>query len=183
MKSMTNKDAVLKLIQESEAHAFAIIDQTDIVYDYHFREICMRNSCGEYGKCWMCPPDVGDVNELMKKAQSYSYGILYNSVSQLEDSFDFEGMIEAKQKFNEIALKITDVIRGLDGDILHLGVGACGICERCAKKDNEPCRFPDRAIPSMESYGIFVAETAKKAGLKYINGKDTVTYFGIVLFR
>ena len=183
MKSMTNKDAVLKLIQESEAHAFAIIDQTDIVYDYHFREICMRNSCGEYGKCWMCPPDVGDVNELMKKAQSYSYGILYNSVSQLEDSFDFEGMIEAKQKFNEIALKITDEIRELGGDILHLGVGACGICERCAKKDNEPCRFPDRAIPSMESYGIFVAETAKKAGLKYINGKDTVTYFGIVLFR
>ena len=163
MKSMTNKDAVLKLIQESEAHAFAIIDQTDIVYDYHFREICMRNSCGEYGKCWMCPPDVGDVNELMKKAQSYSYGILYNSVSQLEDSFDFEGMIEAKQKFNEIALKITDEIRELDGDILHLGVGACGICERCAKKDNEPCRFPDRAIPSMESYGIFVAETAKKS--------------------
>lgn len=183
MKSMTNKDAVLKLIQESEAHAFAIIDQTDIVYDYQFREICMRNSCGEYGKCWMCPPDVGDVNELMKKAQSYSYGILYNSVSQLEDSFDFEGMMEAKQEFNEIALKITNVIRGLDGDILHLGVGACGICERCAKKDNEPCRFPDRAIPSMESYGIFVAETAKKAGLKYINGKDTVTYFGIVLFR
>ena len=183
MKSMTNKDAVLKLIQESEAHAFAIIDQTEIVYDYQFREICMRNSCGEYGKCWMCPPDVGDVNELMKKAQSYSYGILYNSVSQLEDSFDFEGMMEAKQEFNEIALKITNVIRGLDGDILHLGVGACGICERCAKKDNEPCRFPDRAIPSMESYGIFVAETAKKAGLKYINGKDTVTYFGIVLFR
>ena len=183
MKSMTNKDTILKLAEESGAHAFALLNQADIVYDYQFREICMRNNCGEYGKCWMCPPDVGDVNELMKKAQSYSHGVLYNSVSQLEDSFDFEGMMEAKQKFNEIALKITNGIRELDGDILHLGVGACGICERCAKKDNEHCRFPDRAIPSMESHGIFVAETAKKAGLKYINGKDTVTYFGIVLFR
>ena len=37
-------------------------------------------------------------------------------------------------------------------------------------------------MPSMESYGVNVYQTAQQAGLKYINGQDTVTYFGMVLW-
>jgi hypothetical protein len=37
-------------------------------------------------------------------------------------------------------------------------------------------------MPSLEAYGINVSELAKSAGMKYINGQDTVTYFGAVLF-
>jgi hypothetical protein len=38
-------------------------------------------------------------------------------------------------------------------------------------------------VASLEAYGIFVAKLAEKAGMKYINGVNTVTYFGAVLFN
>ena len=66
--------------------------------------------------------------------------------------------------------------------VLHLGAGGCGVCESCAKKTNEPCRFPEKAMPSLEAYGINVSELAKASGMNYINGQNTVTYFGAVLF-
>ena len=48
---------------------------------------------------------------------------------------------------------------------------------------NHNCpRFPERALPSVESYGIDVYNTVKGTELKYINGPNTVTYFGMVFF-
>jgi hypothetical protein len=37
-------------------------------------------------------------------------------------------------------------------------------------------------MPSLEAYGVNVSGLASVAGMKYINGQDTVTYFGAVLF-
>ena len=37
-------------------------------------------------------------------------------------------------------------------------------------------------MKSLEAYGIHVSKMAEAAGMKYINGQDTVTYFGAVLF-
>jgi predicted metal-binding protein len=66
--------------------------------------------------------------------------------------------------------------------VLHLGAGGCGVCEVCAKRTGEPCRFPEKAMPSLEAYCINVSELARAAGMKYVNGQNTVTYFGAVLF-
>ena len=41
---------------------------------------------------------------------------------------------------------------------------------------------PALAMSSLEAYGIDVAQLAKQAGMKYINGVNTVTYFGAVFF-
>ena len=43
--------------------------------------------------------------------------------------------------------------------------------------------MPEKALSSLEAYGIDVYQTTKDTDLKYINGADTVTYFGIVLFQ
>ena len=39
----------------------AVIDASEIVLDARFRTMCEANSCGVYGKCWMCPPDAGEI--------------------------------------------------------------------------------------------------------------------------
>ena len=36
--------------------------------------------------------------------------------------------------------------------------------------------------PSLEGYGVDVYNTTKDTPLKYINGQNTVTYFGMILF-
>ena len=71
--------------------------------------------------------------------------------------------------------------RGIER-VLHLGSGGCGVCKVCGKVDGTPCRFTDLATASLEAYGINVSALAKAGGMKYINGQNTVTYFGAVLF-
>ena len=160
-----------------------IIKTGNIVTDSVFRDICATNACGMYGKCYMCPPDVGDINELMSEVTNYDHALVYQTVTELEDSFDFEGMIEAKKKAYPLAQGLCKVFEDMNiSKVLHLGAGGCGVCETCAKRTNEPCRFPDKAMPSLEAYGVNVSELAKAAGMKYINGQNTVTYFGAVLF-
>ena len=56
-------------------------------------------------------------------------------------------------------------------------------CPRCAKRDELPCRHPDEALSSLETYGVAVSQLAELAGMKYINGVNTVTYFGACFFN
>jgi len=155
-----------------------------IELDRVFRDICASNSCGVYGKCWMCPPDVGDIDELMREVRSFEYVLVYQQISDIEDSFDFEGMSDAKRKHYRLAQSIRDAIDPKDfSKILHLGCGGCGVCKVCAKRSGEPCRFPELAMASLEAYGIHVSKLAASSGMKYINGVNTVTYFGAVLFN
>ncbi len=160
-----------------------IIDVKAISLDRSFRDMCALNACGVYGKCWMCPPDVGDIDVLMREVGKYDYALVYQTVTKLEDSYDFEGMIEAKKRTYPIAQKLRKEFKDMHiSTALHLGAGGCGVCEICAKCSGEPCRFPKLAMPSLEAYGVNVSQLAKAANMKYINGQDTVTYFGAVLF-
>ena len=179
---MENKSIIEKAL-EFGAYKANVIATKDIVLDRVFRDICATNACGMYGRCYMCPPDVGDIDELMAQVANYDYALVYQTVTELEDSFDFEGMIEAKKKSYPLAQSLRKVFADMNiSKVLHLGAGGCGVCETCAKKTNEPCRFPEKAMPSLEAYGINVSELAKAADMKYINGQNTVTYFGAVLF-
>ena len=131
----------------------------------------------------MCPPDVGEIGTLIARLRTFKQGLLYQTISELEDSYDIEGMHEAGTHHIRVSRKIDAAVRPILGDnILHLTCGGCRFCERCSKLDNEPCRFPDKALPSLESYGVDVYSTCKGTDLKYINGQNTVTYFGIVLY-
>lgn len=178
-----NRGELLKLALACGAHRAALVDiRRDVAFDPVFREICASNACGQYGACHMCPPDVGDIQELMAAAQSYDTGLIYQSVGQLEDSFDIEGMLLAARLQNEIAVKIRDRLDALP-DLLHLSTGGCRICERCTKPVGLPCASPEMALSSLEAYGIDVYKTATNAGLKYHHGANTVTYFGMVFFK
>ncbi len=160
-----------------------VIEAKKIKTDRAFRDMCASNACGVYGKCYMCPPDVGEVEQLMAELKSYDYALVYQTVSALEDSFDFEGMVEAKKKSYPLAQSLRRVFSDLGlVKVLHLGAGGCGVCNTCAKQTGEPCRFPALAMPSLEAYGVNVSQLAKAADMKYTNGQNTVTYFGAVLF-
>ncbi|MBQ5601291.1 MAG: DUF2284 domain-containing protein [Clostridia bacterium] len=177
-------DKLIAAALEGGAYRASIIKTDLIATDRAFRDMCASNACGMYGKCYMCPPDIGDIDELMTRVKNYDYALVYQTVSSLEDSYDFEGMVEAKKSAVALAQKLRkDFAELCRADALHLGAGGCGICPTCAKRTGEPCRFPDLALPSLEGYGINVSELAKTADMKYINGQDTVTYFGAVLFK
>lgn len=175
-------EQLLQAVLDCGATKAVIIPQSQVVMSAHFRDICASNQCGAYGKCWMCPPDIGDIDALMEKVRSYPNGVLYQSIWEIEDSFDIEGMFEAGTSHAKLCQKVHEaIVPALQGrDFLHLSCGGCHLCPTCAKTTNEPCRHPDKALAGMEGYGIDVYNTTKDTPLKYINGQNTVTYFGVV---
>lgn len=178
------KNDLLKQIASIGFDNIEIIWGSQVICDPIFRKQCESNACGVFGKCWMCPPHVGEINALIAEVKKYDKALLYQSIFTLEDSFDFEGMQEGGKKHGERSIKLNDILKNAGvKDFLHLTKGGCGVCQRCAINDNEPCRFPEKALSSLEAYGVNVSATVKSTSMKYINGPDTVTYFGIVLFK
>ncbi|MBR5680902.1 MAG: DUF2284 domain-containing protein [Clostridia bacterium] len=168
---------------DAGAYRAGVISTGEVKTDAAFRKMCEQNLCGNYGRSWMCPPDAGPIEELMAEVRTFSHILVYQTVGELEDSYDFEGMMEAGARHNQVVRRIRDELRAEPlKRVLHLGAGGCRMCETCAKKTGEPCRHPELAMSSLETYGINVSELAKAAGMKYINGQNTVTYFGAALF-
>lgn len=162
----------------------AVIPVAQITFDPVFRSYCEANTCGNYGKSWRCPPDEGPIDELIAKAKSFEWAVVYQTIGTLEDSFDFEGMLEAGKHHNALARSLNTAWADLPFEArMHLGAGGCRMCEVCAKRTGEPCRHPQDSMSSLETYGINVSALASTCGMNYINGKDTVTYFGAYFVR
>jgi predicted metal-binding protein len=145
------------------------------------RAMCSANTCRAYGRNWSCPPACGELEELRQRFAQYSRGILVQTVGEVEDSMDYEGMMEAeaahKEHFAALHEKLLETWPGL----LALGAGTCTRCRECTYPD-APCRFPTRAHHSMEACGIDVGALARLCGIKYNNGPLTVTYFSMLVF-
>lgn len=179
-----NEQKLIDQVLGFGAYKAAVIPVSRIHFDRSFRSLCESNACGNFGKCWMCPPDAGDIDDLIMQAKAFQKALVYQTVGELEDSYDIEGMLEAGERQNQLAQKISDAFAALPFEkTLHLGAGGCRVCPVCAKRTGELCRFPDRAMASLETYGVAVSELAETCGMKYINGQNTVTYFGAFFYR
>ncbi len=156
-----------------------IIKTVDIPFRQYVVESCQQNRCGMYGKNWQCPPGVGTLENLQRECLSYKEALVFTTCYQLTDSFDIDGMTKARTMHEQT----TDFVIGLFGmdKIKALSAEGCDLCVECAYP-NAPCRYPQKARPSVEAYGISVVELAKDCGLRYNNGEKTVTYFSLVLY-
>ena len=158
-----------------------IIASVDIPFSKEVVEMCKANLCGKYGTCWTCPPGVGELDALEKKIKGYKNAYVFSCKYDLEDSFDFEGMMEGQQSTRDV---LSEILKKLDAagiSYMALGCEGCNLCEKCTYPD-APCRFPDKAVASVEACGISVVELSKNIGIKYNNGANTVTYFCIILW-
>jgi len=157
---------------------------SDLVFDKGFRKLCEDNACGNFGKNYTCPPLCGKIDDMMAQVQAYDRILVYQNIFPLEDSYDYEGMMEGKEKHSEVSEEITDfILKKKYDNVMHLGAGGCTLCEVCGAQRGVPCIFPKRALVSLEACGIAVSNLAQSAGMKYINGENTVTFFGAVFFR
>lgn len=182
---MSELDALLiEAALAAGADKATIIPQQQIVLSADFRKICESNGCGNYGRCWMCPPDTGDIETAMAQVRQYPWGLLYQTIGAIEDSFDIEGMVDRAREHAQVSQRVQQAVQPLlKKPFLHLSCGGCRLCETCARRDNQPCRHPQKALASLEGSGVDVYNTTKDTPLKYINGQNTVTFFGMVLWE
>ena len=56
------------------------------------------------------------------------------------------------------------------------------VCDRCAILDGQPCRFPEKMHPCVESHGINIIPTLEENGLEFIYGTNIVTWYSLLFF-
>ena len=141
--------------------------------------IC-KTDCKRYGKSWSCPPNCGELSELMNDVRSFNNYFLYSCVYDVPNAWDPESCIPAKNSHEEIAREINTALKGMGENYLMLSTG-CTVCEECACPDS-PCKHPEDRISSMESHGVMIMQLAGDVGLCFNYGGDTMVYFSLVLF-
>lgn len=168
----------------SQAQAMGFVatklDVTTLLAREDVRAMCKADTCRAYGKNWTCPPHCGTLEQCQQKMASYSQGILLQTVGKTEKLIDTKAYRKTERLHLERFYALANAIRLSHPQALCLGSGGCRICNTCAYPG--PCRFPEEACPSMEGYGLFVADVCRQNGAKYHYGEKTITYTGCILF-
>lgn len=164
-------ESLLSLARDMGFSQAAPLDLSTLTLKQEVRDMCVDNTCGQYGKRWSCPPGCGTLDECRERISHFTHGVLVQTVGEIEDSFDFEAMQEIEARHKETMTRM----RGALPDALALGAGCCTVCAQCTYPD-QPCRFPEQQISSMEAYGILVLEVCKANGLTYFYGSDKMAY-------
>jgi predicted metal-binding protein len=146
------------------------------------RQMCASDKCHQYNKNWACPPGCGTLEECAEKVQKYQKGIIVQTVGQLEDTMDGEGMMEAEARHKEAFLVLMEDLKQDYPSLLAIGAGCCTRCKTCTFPD-APCRFPDKRVSSMEAYGMLVSEICKDNHLPYYYGDCTIAYTSCFLLE
>ena len=132
-----------------------------------FLECC--KACPNYEKVWSCPPYDFDVLDYWNK-----YTILELTAVKIVFDEEYAGKAFPKQELQGIMeASLEKVKQELSEELFErekktpgstsLSAGSCLLCKgNCGRKENEPCRFPDKMRYSIESLGGNVGLTLSK---------------------
>lgn len=141
---MKHEEMVARILEMGAQHV-AVVPMEKVRFEKAFREMCASNACGMYGKSWMCPPYVGEPEELIARAKEHQYILVYQTIGELEDSYDFEGMMEAGQKMNDLTQRVRDELKDeIDPHSLLLGAGGCRLARYVQNGKNSPAVSPTK---------------------------------------
>ncbi len=169
---------IQEVMDEALAEGFSQVGELNceaLEFMPEIREMCAANRCQSYCKNWTCPPACGSLEQSVEKASQYTKGIIVQTIGKMEDDFDYDTISATMNIHRDNVDRFAQKLRKQYPDVLPMGAGACAICETCSYPD-APCRFPDRAITSMEAYGLFVSKVCTLSGVPYNNGPQTITY-------
>ena len=168
-------EALKKMAEDCGFTAWAELDVSTIQLKPEVRDMCAVNTCGMYDKRWSCPPGCGTLEACGERIKGRTMGILVQTIGDIEDSFDFEAMMEIEAEHRGHFQEMHNALLEAGVDVLAIGTGCCTVCRECTYP-NAPCRFPKKLVASMEAYGMVVNEVCKANGLAYNYGPEKMAY-------
>ena len=177
------KQNLLNLIKTRPFDAVKAFSTDALAFSEEVQAMCKMNRCGKYGRCWNCPPVAGDFGVLTEMCRTYPEGVLFNMVFAIKDSFDWAGMMHAGTVMNDELIVLNRLLPHMALCRYRLfGSGGCHHCETCTYPD-APCIHPDKLFLPIEACSIDVMALSAATGIKYNNGENTVTFFGMLLYE
>ena len=106
---------------------------------------------------------------------------VFTHKGRIDDYSDLKKMDALRDETMAILFEISQKLSENGVRHLSLGCGGCNECPDCTYPDS-PCRFPEKAVPPVESFGIDVGLLAERKGLTYYAGDGIVTFFCTILY-
>ena len=177
-----NRELLEEKLSELPLYIYDFIDPQELEFSQRIRWIC-QNECPKYVSTWACPPGVGTVEECQARCMVYHNCLLISSIAEVSDIADIDETLATRPAHEELTEQVAEILRQQGEKPYILSTQACAICDRCAILDNQPCRFPEKMHPCVESHGILVTELAERYGIAFQAGNNIVTWFSLILYR
>ncbi len=159
-------------------HFFA---PAELEFSQRIRWIC-EHECPMYGKTWACPPGVGDVQQCQETCLSYKTCLMIATTTEVDDISNITQTLATRPEHEAITDQVRDILRQEGQNPYVLSTEACAMCQRCAYLDGQPCRYPEKMHPCVESHGINVVPVMETAGLDFQFGQNVVTWVSLLFF-
>ena len=179
---MLNKELLEQELAEFPLFSYGFIDPKTLDINQRVRYICQAE-CPMYGKSWACPPAVGSVEDCKTKCFAYDGCLMISTLTEVSDIANLEECLATRCDHEAITNQIADKMRAQGVEPYILSTEACAECDRCAYLDGQPCRFPERMHPCVESHGINVVPSMEEIGIPFISGENIVTWVSLLLFQ
>ena len=157
------------------------LDINDLEFEDWVRNFC-QTGCRNYNRTWACPPAVGTLEECRERCRHFQHMMLFDRCYKLTGSARYHMVDTAMDDFKVIVDNFDDLVSPILSETLFLANEGCSRCPECTWPDS-PCIFPDKLHHTIEAYGFNIAKLARKAGLHYNGGQNTVTFFGAILYN
>ena len=177
-----NKELLEQQLAELPLYAYFYIDPKELDFSERIRYIC-KYECPMYGKSWACPPGVGEVSKCEKKCKDYENCLLIGTITEVSDVADINACLATRGSHEDVTNQVRDLLREQGIEPFVLSSEACAACDRCAILDGQPCRYPQRMHPCVESHGIVLTTTLDSLGLEFQYGGNIVTWYSLLFFN
>lgn len=178
---MLNREILENQLAEFPLFAYGFLDPKSLEFTQRVRYIC-QSECPMYGKSWACPPAVGSVEECEKKCFAFSDCLMIATITEVADIANIEDSLATRGEHEALTNEIAGLLRQQGVEPYILSTEACAECERCAYLDGQPCRFPERMHPCVESHGINIVPAMEELGIPFTSGENLVTWVSLLLF-
>jgi len=179
---MINYEELTGIAKKSGFTHYAPLDVSTLEFMQEIRDMCNPEQCRNYNTSWSCPPACAPLEEIRERVKSCTNGILVQTVGELEDSLDWDGIQETGARHKENFGRMLETLEKENYTLLAMGAGRCEVCETCTYPENQ-CRFPDKMEVSMEASGLFVSKVCKDNNLDYNYGPEKIAFTSCFLVK
>ena len=150
------------------------------------REACKL--CPDYGKVWSCPPGVPEADDYLKP---FREGFLI--AVKVKYPEETRNLADCAQKAQEIRTQSYEKVkRNLLLTLLELekefpggtciGAGRCILCNHCARRDGEVCRYPELRRYSITAFGFDFARMVRELlGVELLWSSDGLPEYDVAV--
>ena len=176
-----NRELLEQQLSELPLYIYDFFDPKDLEFSGRIRWIC-ENECPMYGKSWACPPGVGTVDQCAAKCRGFENCLMVSTIVEVADITNIDETLATRPEHEEVTNQVRDIMRELGAEPYVLSTEACTLCAHCAYLDGQPCRFPEKMHPCVESHGINVVDVLERRGLDFQFGANVVTWISLLFY-